>query len=297
MNILGQSDIQHVVSDEFPDLTGAICEMHGQKVRRIDRYIELCLLGALRCTQSHDLPTNTGLFLASQNCALSSVVKVMESIFQEHFAPKPFDFVNTLGNSACFYVAQLLGLSGKSISLSREGFSFESGLYHALLDLDSGECRTALVGCVDEVLMPLSTHRLRIASDKNRPVEGPLGETSSWILLENGDSGAADLRLDAVMEFSSHDDLLASLSKSGADEMFMQTCYQLADGEREPLASVVSCLKEYRAPFAVGSSDTNSAASIMALLADSDTQRNYGASLHLNKNSDGEYILVRFIPR
>ena len=83
MNIVAQSDIQHLVTDELPSLGNAIRDLYGQRVRRIDRYIELCLLGALRCTQERSLPAETGLFLASQNSAIGSVVAVMESIFDE----------------------------------------------------------------------------------------------------------------------------------------------------------------------------------------------------------------------
>jgi hypothetical protein len=294
MNVIGQADIQHLITDELPSLGDAICDLHGQRIRRIDRYIELCLLGALQCTRSHKPPTNTGLVLASQNSALSSVVKVMESILDEHYAPKPFDFINTLGNSACFYVAQLLGLSGKSIGVSRESFSFEAGLYHALLDLESDTLQTVLVGCVDEALLPLSTHRSRIAYDKHRAVEGPIGENSSWILLRKEAIGLGQFRLDCVLDFSSQSDLIAWIT-AGPDsgEALLQTCYSLDDEERLALTTVVGRLEEYQAAFSVSGSETNSAASIMTMLANNETQ--YRTMLHLNKNKDGDYVLVRFV--
>jgi len=304
MNIIAQSDIQHLVTDELPGLGNAIRDLYGRRVRRIDRYIELCLLGALRCAQERSLQAETGLFLASQNSALGSVIAVLESIFDEHYPPKPFDFVNTLGNSACFYVAQLLGLSGKSIALSREGFSFEAGLQHALLDLRSGQLQTALVGCVDEALLPLSPHRARITCDKERLIEGPLGENSSWLLLSNHSSGAGGFRLDTILDFSAQTDVLNWLKDNVAEQAsYMQTCYTLSKGERAALSkgeraaisAQVASLEEYQAPFAVAGSNTNSAASIMALLANTQAHEQHATLLHLNKNGDGDYVLLRFV--
>ena len=295
MHIVAQSDIQHLITDELPALGKAIRDLCGQRVRRVDRYIELCVLGAMRCTQQRSLPAETGLFLASQNSAISSVVEIMHSIFDEHYPPKPFDFVNALGNSACFYVAQLLGLSGKSIAVSREGFSFEAGLHHALLDLHSGQLQTALVGCVDEALLPLSMHRARISCDEQAPIEGPLGENSSWLLLSNQGSNASGLRLDSVLDFSAQADVSAWLLENAtAQTCYMQTCFTLSEDERLTIAAQVATVAEYQAAFAVAGSNTNSAASILNLLANTHAQEQHETLLHLNKNSDGDYVLVRF---
>ena len=296
MNIIAQSDIQHLVTDELPGLGNAIRDLLGRRVRRIDRYIELCLLGALHCTKETSLPAETGLFLASQNSAIGSVVTVMESIIDEHYPPKPFDFVNTLGNSACFHIAQLLGLTGKSIALSREGFSFEAGLQHALLDLQSGQIQPALVGCVDEALLPLSLHRVRIACDTNISIERPLGENSSWLLLSNQNSGACGFRLDTILDFSALTEVLAWLVENvGEQASYMQTCYMLSKAERVAITAQMTSLEEYQAPFAVAGSDTNSAVSIMTLLANTQVHNQYPTLLHLNKNGDDDYVLLRFV--
>ena len=295
MNIISQADIQHLVTDELPVLDNAIRDLCGRRIRRVDRFIELCLLGALRCAQGQSLSADTGLFLASQNSAIGSVVTVMQSIFEEHYPPKPFDFVNTLGNSACFYVAQLLELSGKSIGLSREGFSFEAGLQHALLDFDSGHLESALVGCVDEALLPLSMHRQRISYNKELPIEGSLGENSTWLLLRKQGSNDG-MRLDSVLDFAAQTDVAMWLKDNAAAQTcYMQTCYVLTADEREAMTAMVATLDEYQAPFAVAGSNTNSAASILALLAKTSAQEQHETLLHLNKNSDGNYVLVRFV--
>jgi len=296
MNIVAHSDIQHLITEELPRLSDAIRDLCGHRVRRIDRYIELCILGALSCVRERNLPAETGLYLASQNSAIGSVVKSMECIFSERHPPNPFDFVNTLGNSACFYVAQLLKLSGKSVVLSREGFSFEAGLYHALLDLESGQVQTALVGCVDEALLPLSTHRVRIASGADAPGEVPIGENSSWLLLSNQTNNEIDFRLDVVLDFSVQSDVLVWLAENeSANGCYLQTCYTLNDDERSAMTPYVTSLQEYQAPFSVSSCNTNSATSIMTMLENALAPEQHTTLLHLNKNTDGEYVLVRFV--
>ena len=219
----------------------------------------------------------------------------MQSIFDEHYPPKPFDFVNTLGNTACFYVAQLLGLSGKSIGISREGFSFEAGLQHALLDVKSGKLETALIGCVDEALLPLSLHRERISYDNDTPIEGPLGENSSWLLLSKP-SSTNGISLDTVLDLKSQVDVLAWLDDNAvAQTCYLQTCYPLSQVERKAFTAQVTTLEEYQAPIAVAGSNTNSATSILALLANKQIHDKYTSLLHLNRNGDGNYVLVRFI--
>jgi len=296
ISIVAQSDVHHVVTDEFPPLDDDIRALCGQRVRRVDRYIQLCLLGALRCTEGHRLPADTGIFLASQNNAIGSIVKTMECIFDERYPPAPFDFVNTLGNSACFYVAQLLGLSGKSIVLSREGFSFEAGLYHALLDFRSGQMQTALVGCVDEVLLPLEMHRVRIAGENQPLVEGPLGESSSWLLLRARAEEPNEICLDNVSDFSSLDEVSAWLdSNSSAPSCYLQTCYKLSRDDRQALEKKVRSVEEYMAPFSVAGSGTHSAKSIMRLLTNTSIRDQHKTLLHLNKNADGTYVLAEFL--
>ncbi len=200
MEILAIGSYQHTFdsdseSTELPDLREELKTLCSQRYRRIDRFIQLCLLGAGRCqkqfrqaypgagVQSESqtkIPGDTALYLASGLAAMSNTVKVQEQIFQHRLPPKPAHFINTLSNSAGFYVAKDLGLSGKNLFISRANASFEASLQLAAQDFAATNNRMALIGAVDECLIPLAEHkaRLRLASSDK------LAEGSHWLLAQ-----------------------------------------------------------------------------------------------------------------
>ncbi|WP_020208014.1 beta-ketoacyl synthase N-terminal-like domain-containing protein [Gilvimarinus chinensis] len=164
----------------LPDLKPVIEKWHEKKIRRIDRYIQLCIAGGLNCVKSRALPHNTSLYLGTSKGAVATSARVMQTIESDRELPKPLHFVNTLGNSAGFYLTQLLNLTGTALVCSAEEHSFETALNHACLDLEAGQCETALVGCFDEAVLPLSHQHQRLGSPINRPA---LLEGTHWLLL------------------------------------------------------------------------------------------------------------------
>lgn len=165
---------------ELPELKPIIGRWHSERIRRIDRYIQLCLAGGLSCVAGRPLPENTGVYLASRYGAVATSVRAMSTIQQDGHPPKPVHFVNTLGNSAGFYLTRTLGLTGTAVVCSGEQLSFEAALLHAYLDLQAGQCDTALVGSFDETPLPLQHQRRRLnAADS----QAPLLEGSHWLLL------------------------------------------------------------------------------------------------------------------
>src|SRR5690625_5664493 len=126
----------------FPVLVHLISRLHCTRISRIDRYIQLCVAGGLNCIAGQPLPPPTGVYLASRVGAVSTSAKTMIQTEQKGEMPKPLHFVNTLGNSAGFYLTQLLGLTGTAVVVSQEWLSFESALLHAWLDLKQGRIRS-----------------------------------------------------------------------------------------------------------------------------------------------------------
>jgi 3-oxoacyl-(acyl-carrier-protein) synthase len=146
----------------LPALEPLIARWHGNRIRRIDRYIQLCIAGGLNCVGERKLAPDTGLYLASRVGAVTTSAKVMVSTGQLVEMPKPMHFVNTLGNSAGYYLTQLLGLTGNTLVLSQEHLSFEAALLHAWIDLRQGRITRALVGGFDEVPIPMEHHLERL---------------------------------------------------------------------------------------------------------------------------------------
>lgn len=192
-----------VTGDALPDLRNVTKEATGKPVRRVGRFIQLSLIGAARCVGAAELPPDTAVYLASRSGDLEVAIEVMEGLFRDGLPPKPLSFINTVANAGCFYVARHFGLHGRSCFSANSYFTFETALRLALLDLESGAARSALVGGVDHVTEPLAVHRQRMHLAPDTPV----AEASHWVWLQAGGDGAAKVR--AVTFLQSHEALIA----------------------------------------------------------------------------------------
>ncbi len=198
MKILAHSHVSHTVTDAPPPLKELVKGATGSHVRRIGRFIQLALIGAGRCVQAHDLAKDTSVYLSSGRGDLEVTLEVLADMVERGLPPKPLSFINTVSNSSCFYVAKTFGLHGSSQFVTRRHAPLESALQLAMLDLTHNNTRTALVGTVDIVTLPLTDHRERLAL----AADTPIGEGSHWLLLA-GDAHAGDAlaHIDTVLTF------------------------------------------------------------------------------------------------
>lgn len=184
MRLVSQYSLLYTVNAEQPELldlkTLITPWTNGQRLRRVDRYIELCVAGGLNCVGGRPLAADTGVYLATRCGAVTTSARVMETIVGNRDMPKPLHFINTLGNSACFYLTQLLRTTGNTLVISQEYLSFEAALLHAWVDLQQGRVSCALVGGIDEVALPLTLHSQRLGAENAQY----FNEGSHWLLLE-----------------------------------------------------------------------------------------------------------------
>ncbi|MBM4314764.1 MAG: hypothetical protein FJ122_12740 [Deltaproteobacteria bacterium] len=135
---------------EVNTLKEAIRRYTRESFRRGNRFILLSLLGALRCVHRHSLEPNTAVYLTTEHGNLGDTVTVLDEIYAAHSLPKPYGFINTMSNTAAFYLAQNLGIRGRNITVSSQQVSFERGLELLKADLATGAEANALIGGVDE---------------------------------------------------------------------------------------------------------------------------------------------------
>lgn len=159
--------------------------------RRVDRFIQLALLGSARCVGAQKLSADCGVYLASGLGPLGSTIRVQEQILRDRVWPMPFNFVNTLGSCAGFYIASNLGLDGPNLFVSRRGQSLLAALTVALTDFAADAIEEALVGVIEEAPLPLATQRRRLGVG----AETPLAEGSHWLLLANRSPRHGERRL------------------------------------------------------------------------------------------------------
>ncbi len=163
-----------------------------ERYRRIDRFTELCLLGAARCRQHStvELDARTGIYLGSGFAGIANTVEVQQQVFRDGQLPRPAGFINTLSNSAGYYVARSLGLQSQNFFLSRGSASLVAVLQMAAMDIRLGVVSQAMVGVVDESDRRLDWHRHR----QGLAEDAVLAEGSHWFLLappdENGPGGS-----------------------------------------------------------------------------------------------------------
>jgi hypothetical protein len=236
MKLISRYSLYHsLASDqmELPDLRGLIAPWVPQRIRRIDRYIELCVAGGLNCVAGRQLPENTGVYLATRAGAVSSPAEVMEGIFARQDTPMPLHFVNTLGNTAGFYLTQLLHTKGNTVVVAQEQLSFEAALLHAWLDLQQGRIHTALVGGFDEATFPLAQHARRLGID----AQDEIAEGSHWLLLSAETKNAAAITLGNPVFFAEVEEVLDWLREQ--DVQRVQCAFNPTPEEQAQLAMVV----------------------------------------------------------
>ncbi|WP_345976823.1 beta-ketoacyl synthase N-terminal-like domain-containing protein [Sulfurimonas sp. HSL3-7] len=171
---------------EALDVKAALKEVAPKMVRRTDRFIQLALLGAYRAVDGNPIDPHTALYMASGQGNLAVFNRLRDQRYIDHQPPKPIDFINSLSNTAGFYVAQFLGLHGKNLNLAQHGFVAEMALLLAQNDLRLGKEDQVLIGGVDELLQPASFTRKFLGICDGRE----LGEGSNWMLLNTRKEGA-----------------------------------------------------------------------------------------------------------
>lgn len=189
INIYAASSVEQANGADSKALKLELKQRAGKTIRRIDQLTRLALVGALRCTESIELPSRSGLIMTSKYGSLNNSLSVLQEIFQQYSAPSPLKFVNTVSNAASFYVAEQLKLSANNIFIARENFALEGCLKLAIQDLNSGRLDTVLIGLITEIGQPLSEHKQRLNLCKgSEPIEA-----SAWFLLARNISGKTPL--------------------------------------------------------------------------------------------------------
>jgi len=180
----------------LPSLDAATQAVTRERYRRIDRFVQLALLGAGTCVRDQMVRPDCGLYLASGIGPIGSNVQVQDAIQIDRKAPMPFSFVNTLGSSAAYHVAKDLGLAGEAVLVARAGGSFSAALRCAMTDIAEGVVTQVLIGAVEECILPADRQRALLR-------QGPeiaVAEGSHWVLLERGDAEGAAVPASALAD-------------------------------------------------------------------------------------------------
>jgi len=190
IEIQGAAHYFHVVraGEPVPSLEARLRPVCRERFRRLDRFIELALMGSGECTAGKKLARDCGLYISSGIGPIGSNIVVQDSVVRDAKLPMPFNFVNTLGSSAGYYVGKNLGLTGESVFVSRRGSAFGAALSCAVADISSGLVSQILIGAVEECPLPVDRFRELVGL----PATAVTAEGSHWLLLGHaGRAGSA----------------------------------------------------------------------------------------------------------
>ena len=157
------------------------------KFRRTNKFALLSLVGACQCVHGQAVKADTAVYLTTENGTLGDTETVLDQIYHKHELPMPYNFINTMSNTASFYVAQNFDILGRNFTFSSKQLSFERGLELLRNDLAAGVVKEALFGGVDEVSFSESQFETKF----NRPYRDyEMVEGSCWLLIKADNRGA-----------------------------------------------------------------------------------------------------------
>lgn len=175
---------------EPPDLKTEFRVLSGTGYRRIDRFIQLALIGAHKAASGHKLSPDTAVYLVSGQGDIPVFNRVRRQRYFQQMMSKPVDFVNLSSNTAGFYVASHLGLKGSNLFLAHHNFPAAMALLLAQTKLVLKQESAILIGGVDEWPPNQILGKKLLGVDDSLA----LGEGSNWMLL----SGEAAEALAAI---------------------------------------------------------------------------------------------------
>ena len=86
-------------NDDINHLKKELSRYTPDNFRRVNRFILLTLIGACQCIHQHSLDPDTAVYLTTEHGNLGETAQVLDEIYVTHSLPKPFGFINTMGQS------------------------------------------------------------------------------------------------------------------------------------------------------------------------------------------------------
>lgn len=112
-SVIAHHQLQLDASSTDKALKQLLSQQLPQLPRRMDRLALLTLL--LAAPFRGKLASGCGIYLAADAPSLANMYALLDTVVVQQQLPKPFEFVNSVSNAACFYAAQMLQLDGPNV--------------------------------------------------------------------------------------------------------------------------------------------------------------------------------------
>lgn len=261
--------------------------------RRVSKFVLLALIGACSCAGRRPLEQDTAVYLTTENGNLADTESVLSQIYRRHSLPMPFNFINTMANTASFYIAQGLGLCSRNISVSSQNLSFERGLEILKTDMELRFVRHALIGAVDEATA--SASQFEVSSGISNAQINQL-DRSCWLYVTSERRGAIG-EVNAIRSFKTQDDAVRWLDKS--PDMFSEDTVisfgpAIGPAEKDMWLTRIQAItsrsaREFDYVKDSGNYNVTTACGVANFLNNSSTSR----MLNINKNFSDQYVILQ----
>jgi len=254
------------------------------KFRRANKFVLLSMVGACQCADGQTVKADTAVYLTTENGNLGDTETVLDQLYHKHEFPMPYNFINTMSNTASFYVAQSFDILGRNFTLSSKQLSFERGLELLRCDLFTGVVNEALFGGVDEVSFSKSQFEAKF----NRPYcDYEMIEGSCWLLIKADNNGALG-EIAVIESFGSLTQTAEWLKRQCFEVPVIMSYGMLIDNaQKESLSRVVSHEGEFNYISEYGYFDSATACGITGFL-----ERYENAILvHINQDFRGQFVV------
>jgi 3-oxoacyl-[acyl-carrier-protein] synthase II len=139
---------RNVLSSVVPDFKEYINPI---QLRRLSRMLRIGLTSAVICTRDSGTSKPDGIITGTGYGFLSDTAKfVSEMLSQQEQHLTPTFFMQGTYNALSGLVALTLKCNGYNNTYVNQGFSFETALHDAMMQLKDGDVKTLLVGAYDE---------------------------------------------------------------------------------------------------------------------------------------------------
>jgi hypothetical protein len=267
-------------SDTIKELDAEVRQQTGIHFRRVNRFILMAIYGAHLCADGRDLDKATAIWLTTENGTVGDTEKGLGQLFGQGIYPKPYNFINTMTNTAAFYIAQSLGLDSPNITLSCKEFAFERGLSLAGADLKQQTVSGFLVGGVDEAVFSEKNLKSRFGNN--------LRDGSVWLYISNEKNRAIGV-INEIRYFSSENRAAEWLTAIDLPEnVILAFGVRVSAEEQLTWQGRIPQAKHYDHIALHGYFDSAPAACIGLFFSEFKNR----TCLHINRDSRGHYMVV-----
>ncbi|MCK9492015.1 MAG: hypothetical protein M0Q24_07985 [Sulfurimonas sp.] len=137
--------------------------------RRQDTFIHLAIYGAQLLKDKVEISSSDELYITSGVGNIDVLQKTNKYVYEEKEFIKPFDFINMLGNTTSYYVANSLGLKDKNTFQISNNFTFINTLISVFASLNLSQ-NEAIIGSVDLCTNPNEVIKRVLGLDEDAEV-------------------------------------------------------------------------------------------------------------------------------